>query len=192
MFKSFPTRAAAEAFVKGLEPRDLKAASQSPGRRLGSAAVPQGHTPKRRRTLSTAANDEADDRGAFVVRFDGGARCVGCCRGGAPGLLGLSNPTAALASTLTQLAWAPPLSVPRGNPGPSGSGALVLLPGGRVVAAQCSHWLGECHTNNEAEYDALIAGLQLASQVREARRIVVEGGAWFPGAVRDFSQDQAP
>lgn len=47
-----------------------------------------------------------------------------------------------------------------------------------MVAAQCSHWLGERHTNNEAEYDALIAGLQLASQVKEARRLVVEGGAW--------------
>ena len=91
MFKSFPTRAAAEAFVKGLEPRGVKAA-QSPGRRLGSAAGPQGHTPKRRRTLSTAANEEADDPGAFVVRFDGGARCVGCCGGGAAWLFGLKRP----------------------------------------------------------------------------------------------------
>ena len=100
-FKSFPTRAAAEAFVKGLEPRDVKAASQSPGRRLGSAAVPQGHTPKRRRTLSTAANDEADDRGAFVVRFDGGARCVGCCGAGAPGLFGLNPDSCARLDTHT-------------------------------------------------------------------------------------------
>ena len=86
--KSFPTRAAAEAFVKGL---DVKAAatSRSPGRRQGSTA---GHTPKRRRTLSTAPNEEADDAGAFVVRFDGGARCVGWWRGGRGGLFERKRP----------------------------------------------------------------------------------------------------
>jgi hypothetical protein len=89
--KSFPTRAAAEAFVKGL---DVKAAgiSRSPGRRQGSTAGAQGHTPKRRRTLSTAPNEEADDAGAFVVRFDGGARCVGWWRGGRGGLFERKRP----------------------------------------------------------------------------------------------------
>lgn len=47
-----------------------------------------------------------------------------------------------------------------GNPGPMGAGAVLLSPGGVVIAQGC--WpLGE-GTNNRAEYMGLINGLRLA------------------------------
>ena len=47
----------------------------------------------------------------------------------------------------------------RGNPGPAAIG-VVLHIGGQIVA-ESSHYLGEA-TNNQAEYEAVIAGLKLA------------------------------
>lgn len=48
----------------------------------------------------------------------------------------------------------------RGNPGPAGAGALLLGPDGAEVEA-ISAYLGEM-TNNQAEYRALLLGLQAA------------------------------
>ncbi len=48
----------------------------------------------------------------------------------------------------------------RGNPGPAGAGALLLAPNGTEVEA-ISAYLGEM-TNNQAEYRALLLGLQAA------------------------------
>ncbi|MBI2346426.1 MAG: ribonuclease HI family protein [Deltaproteobacteria bacterium] len=48
----------------------------------------------------------------------------------------------------------------RGNPGPAGLGVAVCDPDGKVVA-ELSTYLGEL-TNNQAEYRALIAGLEKA------------------------------
>lgn len=55
----------------------------------------------------------------------------------------------------------------RGNPGPAGAGALLLAPDGKEVEA-ISAYLGEL-TNNQAEYRALLLGLQAAidNDVRE-------------------------
>lgn len=55
----------------------------------------------------------------------------------------------------------------RGNPGPAGAGALLLGPDGAEVEA-ISAYLGE-QTNNQAEYRALLLGLQAAidNDVRE-------------------------
>jgi len=50
----------------------------------------------------------------------------------------------------------------RGNPGPAGIGA-VLLEGGRVVA-ELKKYIGET-TNNQAEYQALILGLEKAQAI---------------------------
>ncbi len=50
----------------------------------------------------------------------------------------------------------------RGNPGPAGSGALLLDESGARIA-ELTRWLGTA-TNNVAEYSALILGLE------EARR----------------------
>ncbi len=50
----------------------------------------------------------------------------------------------------------------RGNPGPAGSGAILLDEQGRPIA-RLTLWLGHA-TNNVAEYNALILGLE------EARR----------------------
>ena len=48
----------------------------------------------------------------------------------------------------------------RGNPGPSGAGAVLVEPGGQVVA-RLGKYLG-VQTNNHAEYTALLLGLQHA------------------------------
>ena len=58
----------------------------------------------------------------------------------------------------------------RGNPGPAGAGALLYDPGG-ILKAQLSRYLGET-TNNVAEYQALILGLQMARE-QGATRIQV-------------------
>ncbi|MFA5126454.1 MAG: ribonuclease HI family protein [Patescibacteria group bacterium] len=47
----------------------------------------------------------------------------------------------------------------RGNPGPAAIGAVLHIDGQSVV--ESSHYLGEA-TNNQAEYEAIIAGLKLA------------------------------
>jgi ribonuclease HI len=48
----------------------------------------------------------------------------------------------------------------RGNPGPAGAGAVLYDPGGQKQG-QVSRYLGET-TNNVAEYQALLRGLELA------------------------------
>ena len=48
----------------------------------------------------------------------------------------------------------------RGNPGPAAGGAVLKSPEGEVVDT-CSKYLGET-TNNQAEYIALIIGLEMA------------------------------
>jgi ribonuclease HI len=48
----------------------------------------------------------------------------------------------------------------RGNPGPAGAGAVLFDPGGRQ-RAEDNRYLGET-TNNVAEYQALLLGLNLA------------------------------
>ena len=51
----------------------------------------------------------------------------------------------------------------RGNPGPAGIGYVLSLEDGREFRA--GHYLGEA-TNNQAEYKALLAGLQRAQRER--------------------------
>lgn len=52
----------------------------------------------------------------------------------------------------------------RGNPGPAGIGAILNLEDGTVVS-EISKYLGET-TNNQAEYRALIAGLEKAKELQ--------------------------
>lgn len=52
----------------------------------------------------------------------------------------------------------------RGNPGPAGIGAILNSEDGSVVA-EISKYLGET-TNNQAEYRALIAGLEKAKELQ--------------------------
>jgi probable phosphoglycerate mutase len=59
----------------------------------------------------------------------------------------------------------------RGNPGPSGYGAVIEDPHGRIVA-RLSHFLG-IQTNNYAEYSGLIAVLQWAIENSTKRLRVV-------------------
>jgi len=58
----------------------------------------------------------------------------------------------------------------RGNPGPAGAGAALFNPRGELQA-QLARYLGET-TNNVAEYQALILGLQEAARLG-ARRLQV-------------------
>lgn len=57
----------------------------------------------------------------------------------------------------------------RGNPGPSGIGVVLNDESGGVIA-EISRYLGET-TNNQAEYKALIAGLEKAKDL-EAEEVV--------------------
>jgi len=50
----------------------------------------------------------------------------------------------------------------RGNPGPAGAGAVLFAPDGSVVAELRKH-LGHA-TNNRAEYEALVMGLEEAKR----------------------------
>ena len=52
----------------------------------------------------------------------------------------------------------------RGNPGPAGIGAVLNSEAG-LVLAELSKYLGET-TNNQAEYQALIAGLEKAKELK--------------------------
>lgn len=51
----------------------------------------------------------------------------------------------------------------RGNPGPAGAGAVVTTPEGKVLARR-GRFLGRT-TNNVAEYEGLILGLQAAQEL---------------------------
>ena len=53
----------------------------------------------------------------------------------------------------------------RGNPGPAGAGWVVETAEGSIVAEGCA-FLGSL-TNNQAEYEALLLGLQAADPDRE-------------------------
>ena len=73
----------------------------------------------------------------------------------------------------------------RGNPGPAGSGAVLLDLEGNVIA-ELTRYLGTA-TNNVAEYTALISGLEEASRrgideldIRMDSKLVVEQmrGLW--------------
>lgn len=50
----------------------------------------------------------------------------------------------------------------RGNPGPAASGAVIIDENGKIK--EYSQFLGEV-TNNQAEYDGIILGLQKAKQL---------------------------
>lgn len=58
----------------------------------------------------------------------------------------------------------------RGNPGPAGAGAVLVDPQGNELAA-LTRYLGET-TNNVAEYQALILGLEEAA-IQKVRRLKV-------------------
>ena len=61
----------------------------------------------------------------------------------------------------------------RGNPGPAGAGVLLIDEKGRPIL-ELNRFLGKA-TNNEAEYQALIAGLEAAEKLQLSRlRIFVD------------------
>lgn len=60
----------------------------------------------------------------------------------------------------------------RGNPGPSGSGAVVIDSATGEILAEISRFIGIA-TNNVAEYTALVAGLSRAYEINPDAHIVV-------------------
>lgn len=60
----------------------------------------------------------------------------------------------------------------RGNPGPSGSGAVVIDSGTGEILAEISRFIGTA-TNNVAEYTALIAGLARAYELNAEAQVTV-------------------
>lgn len=58
----------------------------------------------------------------------------------------------------------------RGNPGPAGAGWVIESPDG-VVLAEGHAYLGS-RTNNQAEYEALIRGLEAADPDRDTEVVV--------------------
>lgn len=60
----------------------------------------------------------------------------------------------------------------KGNPGPSGAGAVIFNNGEEVWGA--SIFVGERETNNVAEYNGLILGLKRASEM-QIKKIIVYG-----------------
>lgn len=56
----------------------------------------------------------------------------------------------------------------RGNPGPSGAGAVLTDSEGKVVGEVC-RYLGDDMTNNQAEYNALILALREAEKTGATR-----------------------
>ncbi|CAM9385922.1 unnamed protein product [Scytosiphon promiscuus] len=65
----------------------------------------------------------------------------------------------------------------RGNPGPSGAGAVLYRvdgSGSRVEVWNGSVWVGQRRTNNEAEYSGLIEGLKAAEKLG-IKKLAVEG-----------------
>ena len=58
----------------------------------------------------------------------------------------------------------------RGNPGPSGIGAVLKTPDGKIVA-EISKYIGQ-GTNNQAEYIALIFALEKAKQLKAEELVV--------------------
>ena len=74
----------------------------------------------------------------------------------------------------------------RGNPGPAGAGAVLLDSDGHVIA-EIAEYVGPHATNNQAEYTALIHGLEEAQRrgideidVRMDSKLVIEqmAGRW--------------
>jgi len=74
----------------------------------------------------------------------------------------------------------------KGNPGPSGAGAVLKDEAGETVA-EIAAYLGDYRTNNEAEYEALILALEKAHELgatavfcRADSKLVVEQtlGRW--------------
>ncbi|CAM9771076.1 unnamed protein product [Discosporangium mesarthrocarpum] len=65
----------------------------------------------------------------------------------------------------------------RGNPGPSGAGAVIFRVddnGDRTEVWSTTLWVGDSSTNNQAEYSGLIAGLEVAERMG-VKELVVEG-----------------
>jgi ribonuclease HI len=60
----------------------------------------------------------------------------------------------------------------RGNPGMGGAGAVILKNG--EIFAQTWDYLGNCVTNNFAEYQGLILGLRLA-EMKGIKTLTVQG-----------------
>ena len=63
----------------------------------------------------------------------------------------------------------------RGNPGPSGAGALLRRDADDAIVFELAEYLGDRWTNNEAEYAALTRGLRVAADLGVTKNLRVRG-----------------
>jgi ribonuclease HI len=59
------------------------------------------------------------------------------------------------------------------NPGPSGSGTLIKINGKPDI--KLYRYIGDHHTNNEAEYDGLIHALEYLSEEYKGSQLIIHG-----------------
>ncbi len=115
-----------------------------------------------------------DERGRRAERIEGRAHRPNGAPGGAAGEIAASRPrtsaacAAGAASAASEVILVYSDGASRGNPGPAGVGAVLADEGGGVIS-EISEGIGTA-TNNEAEYIALLRGLELARRLG-ARRV---------------------
>lgn len=143
----------------------------------GEVTAPQGGVPSsRHETGAGTAAPKAprqDPKGpGRQVSFGFGSQAPDSALSAGPTSPHPSAAPAAKAPETSQPTAAPALETPprklilysdgaaRGNPGPSGAGAVLMLPDGKIVA-RLGKYLG-IQTNNHAEYSAAILGLEAA------------------------------
>ena len=169
--KSFSSFAEAEAWVASRNPsfREVEArrSDPAPGSPRGATSPRAAH---RRgvsaRAGSTAAPSDAHPRDADAVSDDATDTPAADRNPSAPAPLRESPCDASATPPLNEGSYTLYFDgACRGNPGPSGAGALIRRDADDRVIFELAEYLGDDKTNNEAEYLALLRGLSKAADL---------------------------
>ena len=169
--KSFSSFAEAEAWVASRNPsfREVEArrSDPAPGSPRGATSPRAAH---RRgvstRAGSTAAPSDAHPRDADAVSDDATDIPAADRNPSAPAPLRESPCDASATPPLNEGSYTLYFDgACRGNPGPSGAGALIRRDADDRVIFELAEYLGDDKTNNEAEYLALLRGLSKAADL---------------------------
>ena len=169
--KSFSSFAEAEAWVASRNPsfREVEArrSDPAPGSPRGATSPRAAH---RRgvstRAGSTAAPSDAHPRDADAVSDDATDTPAADRNPSAPAPLRESPCDASATPPLNEGSYTLFFDgACRGNPGPSGAGALIRRDADDRVIFELAEYLGDDKTNNEAEYLALLRGLSKAADL---------------------------
>ena len=169
--KSFSSFAEAEAWVASRNPSfravEARRSDPAPGSPRGAGPARSAH----RRGVSTragsrAAPSDAHPRDADAVSDDATATPAADRDPPAPAPLREDPSDASADPPLTEGSYTLYFDgACRGNPGPSGAGALIRRDADDRVIFELAEFLGEDKTNNEAEYLALLRGLSKAAEL---------------------------